>query len=91
MTNAIQMIRTVLPAITNAGASSIVTLAVSAVIPKNIGRVTKLFYALGGVGIGLVVGNAAEKAMGEMIDEVVENLHIQAEEKKEEENAQVSD
>lgn len=88
MTNAIQMIRTILPVVTNAGASSIVTLAVAKVIPQNVGRLTKLFYALGGVGIGLVVGNAAEKAMIEAIDEVVENLHIKTEMKEEETNGE---
>lgn len=89
MINTIQVIRNVLPVITNAGASGIVTLAVGKLLPQNIGRVTKLFYALGGVGIGLVIGNAAEKAMGEMIDETIEVLHIQTE-KKEEDDAQVS-
>lgn len=88
MTNAIQMIRAILPVVTNAGASSIVTLAVAKVIPQNIGRVTKLFYALGGVGIGLVVGNAAEKAMLETIDETVEILHVQTEVKEEEANGE---
>lgn len=90
MTNAIQMIRTILPVVTNAGASSIVTLAVAKVIPQNVGRLTKLFYALGGVGISLVVGNAAEKAMRETVDETIEALHIQTEVKEEEVDEKIS-
>lgn len=69
MNNYILIAKKVLPILTNIGATGIVSSAITKVIPENIGKITKLLYALGGVGIGIVVGNAAEKAMSDMIDE----------------------
>ena len=71
MNKYILIAKSVIPMLTNIGATGIVSAAIVKVIPQNIGRITKLIYALGGVGIGLAVGNTAEKAMSEMIEEAL--------------------
>lgn len=71
MNKYILIAKNVIPLLTNVGATGIVSTAIVKIIPQNIGRITKLLYALGGVGIGLAVGNAAEKAMSETIDEAL--------------------
>ena len=72
MNKYILIAKNVIPMLTNVGATSVVSAAIAKVIPANVGKIAKALYILGGIGIGAAVGNAAEKAMSEMIDETLE-------------------
>lgn len=81
--NMTDAIRAILPFLARLGGSGLTGVLAGRLISQNANKILKLVYTIGGVALGLAVGEVAEKTTLKTIDEFVEAFSMLEEKKKE--------